>query len=374
MKKKIIIISSIIILIVLSLTITVKTNKNYFKVNDNTYLAVLVNGTESSSLPTKGNYNVSISCTNATGLWDYDNWKAIIKNINGTAKCSLSFKSSTQTSLNDYITNLAGTTQGTGEVVSENGIRYEGKNPNNYVSFNGELWRIIGVFDAASHGQTGQNLVKIIRNESLGGLAWNKSNINDWPNSSLYHLLNEYYYNGTNETTPTYCYGYSGVPANCDFVNDGITSSIYRNMIQNATWYLGGTASMGAAGVVYTAERGTTVYTGRSTSTTGNIGLMYASDYGYSVLASSCARTTNLSSYDTNACAGQSWLYGKGYEWTIVPSSSSSRTVWDLSNSGHVDYDSANYGSAWRPVLYLKSDVKTYAGDGTKNNPYIIIE
>ena len=37
--------------------------------------------------------------------------------------------------------------------------RYVGKSPNNYVSFNNELWRVIGVFD----GQ-----VKIIRNEVYG--------------------------------------------------------------------------------------------------------------------------------------------------------------------------------------------------------------
>ena len=42
-------------------------------------------------------------------------------------------------------------------------IRYYGSNPNNYVLFNNELWRIIGVF--------GDN-VKLVRNESLGILSW----------------------------------------------------------------------------------------------------------------------------------------------------------------------------------------------------------
>jgi hypothetical protein len=97
------------------------------------------------------------------------------------------------------------------------------------------------------------------------------------------------------KATPTYCYGYStSVPANCDFTYNGITNSTYRSMIQNVTWHLGGMSSAGTASAVYTAERGTTVYSGRSTTSTGNIGLMYMSDYGYSVLASSCARTTNI--------------------------------------------------------------------------------
>ena len=49
----------------------------------------------------------------------------------------------------------------------DTGYRFEGRNPNNYVYFNNEFWRIIGVFDENSHGQTGKNLVKIIRNNSI---------------------------------------------------------------------------------------------------------------------------------------------------------------------------------------------------------------
>ena len=374
MKKKIILISILLLLITSSFFIH---NKYNLKYKDNIYLAVLVNGTESSSIPAKGNYSVSVTCNNATGSWDYDNWKARIKNVNGTAKCSLSFKSSTRANLASKIIGLAGKTQGDGQVVNENGYRYEGFNPKNYISFNGELWRIIGVFDSASHGIASTNLVKIIRNDSIGGLAWDKNNTNDWPNSSLYHLLNDYYYNGTNESTITYCYGYStSVKSNCDFTTSGITNTTYRNMIQNVTWYLGGTAtSSQTASSYFTAERGTTVYTGRSTSSVGNIGLMYVSDYGYASLASSCARTTNLSSYSSSGCAGSNWLYGQGYEWTMVPSSSNSRSVWYVSSYGSLYYiDNANYGHVARPTLYLKSDVMTYAGDGSINNPYVIVE
>src|SRR5574344_2795867 len=371
MKKKIFIISFILLIMLISFTITKTVNHKYLKINNNTYLAVLVNGTESSSIPAKGNYNVSITCQNATGSWDFDNWKAIIKNINGTAKCSLNFKNSSQVALSDKIISLAGSTQGTGQVVNENGYRYEGKDPNNYISFNGELWRIIGVFDDTTHGVTGTNLVKIMRAEPIGGLAWDKSNTNDWPNSSLYHLLNDYYYNGTNESTVTYCYGYStSVPANCDFTYNGITNSTYRSMIQNVTWHLGGTATISQnTAAFYTAERGTTVYTGRSTTSTGNIGLMYMSDYGYSVLASSCARTTNMGSYNSSTCAGQSWMYSSDDIWTITPFSSDSSIVWYVGSIGSAYGDYARDAYGVPAVLYLKSDVLMYGGNGSKSNP-----
>ena len=144
-------------------------------------------------------------------------------------------------------------------------------------------------------------------------------------------------------------------------------------MIANVTWHLGGYSGTSAtAEAFYGYERGTTVYSGRPTSTTGYIGLMYPSDYGYSVLSSSCTRTTNLGSYNSAKCAGQSWLYGKGYEWTLTPNSSYSNIVFSLSTIGNLGNDYANNGYGSRPVLYLDASVYKIDGDGSLNNPYIV--
>ena len=317
----------------------------------------------------------SINCTGSSATYNQQYNRIEVSNINTKYEnCTLNYTDSTsKANLADYIISLAGTTQGTGEVVSENGYRYEGKNPNNYIWFNNEYWRIIGVFDSASHGQSGKNLVKIIRADVLDGLAWNKSNTNDWTASSLKSLLNGAYYNAQDGTNSGYCYGYSTTAtANCDYTKRGIQSG-YRGMIANVTWYLGGYSSTGAtASSFYGYERGTTVYSGRPTSTTGYIGLMYPSDYGYSVLSSSCARTTNLGSYNSAKCAGQSWLYGKGYEWTLTPYSSYSDSVFILRYNGYVHGSTAINGCGSRPVLYLDASVYKIDGDGSLNNPYIV--
>ena len=215
--------------------------------------------------------------------------------------------------------------------------------------------------------------MKIIRADVLDGLAWNKSNTNDWTVSSLKSLLNGAYYNAQDGTNSGYCYGYSTpATANCDYTKRGIQAG-YRGMIASVTWHLGGYSSTSATtSAFYGYERGTTVYSGRPTSTTGYIGLMYPSDYGYSVLSSSCARTTNLGSYDSANCAGQSWLYGKGYEWTLTPSSSNSFGVFCLDYVGSVSNLSADYGYGSRPVLYLDASVYKIDGDGSLNNPYIV--
>ncbi len=376
MKKRIRIVSIAIVFMLIVITFIVidnKDNKKTFKQDGVTY-ALTLDGKSTNSFPSKGLYKASVTCENAKGKWLYDEWKLAIENITGNVSCDIDFTTISKTYLNSYVTSLAGTTQGTGQVVNEKGYRYEGKNPNNYVWFNNELWRIIGVFDSASHGVSGKNLVKIIRADTLDGLAWDRNDVNDWTKASLNKLLNGAYYNAQDGTSSGYCYGYStSMTMNCDYTQKGIQDG-YRSMIANVTWYLGGLSGGGAtAEAFYGYERGTLVYGGIPTSTTRYIGLMYPSDYGYSVLSSSCARTTNLSSYDTASCGGQSWLVGKGFEWTLSPHSSSSDYVFFVYFYGAVFHNSsAYYGYGHRPVLYLDSSVYKIDGDGSMGNPYII--
>ncbi len=256
---------------------------------------------------------------------------------------------------------------------SDYGYRYEGKNPNNYIYFNDELWRIIGVFDSSSHGKSGQYLTKIIRNDSLGGYAWDKSGKNNWATSSLYNLLNTNYYNATDGTSGGNCYQYfTSITGNCDYTETGLQSE-YRNMVENVTWYLGGKDSANyTAEVFYAGERdSTSVYSGNTASITGYIGLMYASDYGYSVLSTSCARTTNLGGYGTSVCGGSSWLKKETYDWTVTHYISSSYSF-NLYYSAILISSNARSGFATRPVLYLKSNVQKIGGSGTMTDPYKI--
>ena len=123
----------------------------------------------------------SINCTGSSATYNQQYNRVEISSFNGKySSCSLNYTDSTsKVNLASYIMGLSGKTQGTGKVVNENGYRYEGKNPNNYIWFNNEYWRIIGVFDSASHGVSGKNLVKIIRADVLDGLVWDKSDTNN---------------------------------------------------------------------------------------------------------------------------------------------------------------------------------------------------
>ena len=326
------------------------------------------------SVPITYGQLANINCKESNVIYNQQYNRIEISNINTKyEKCFLSYSDNTsKVNLSDYIISLAGTEQGIGQVVNENGYRYEGKNPNNYIWFNNEYWRIIGVFDSTSHGQNEKNLVKIIRSKPLDKLEWDKSDTNDWATSSLNSLLNGAYYNAEDGTNSGYCYRYKRkIKGNCNYTKKGIQSG-YRKMIANVTWYLGGISTNDASPRdFYEYERGTEVYNGNEITTTGYIGLMYPSDYGYSVLFNDNSRY-NLSNYSNNIFAGQSWLYGEGSEWTLTPRSSNNNSVFYIYSSGSALPISSTSSGGIRPVLYLDASVFKLDGNGTLNSPIII--
>ena len=272
--------------------------------------------------------------------------------------------------------------------TKDNNLRYIGVNPNNYVSFNDELWRIIGVMNNIDDG-TGnkETRLKIIRNESIGYYSWdNKASgtgsaissygSNDWSDSALQLVLNSgAYWNRTSGECP---FGQNGATTPCDFSESGLTEEA-KSMISNAVWNLGGSSTYNdlMANMFYEIERGTSVYSGRSTKWTGQIGLMYASDYGYATSGgSSTDRTTCLAMklydwHDTSNCYNNDWLYRGLALWTLTPYSSDSYHVFHVDSDGHLGYYYVRSTIiSVSPALYLSSNVKIIGGDGSESDPY----
>ena len=387
-KKTLIGIISLLVIIAIGSSFALYQVRNvqdivYTKVGawDDVVISSTVDGSSSYVTRSDGGHNATVSCTSpGSATWDYKSWGIEISSFaSKKTNCFINYTTnSNKTYLNDKVTSLVGN----GQVFNENGIRYEGMNPNNYVWFNNELWRIIGVFDDTTHGVTGESLVKIIREKSIGGIVWNTSNKNNWATSSLMNLLNGAYLNQEDGTNGSYCYFYAAFnKAHCDYREKGISDD-YRSMIETrAVWKLGGISSRSnTAASFYTAERGTTVYEGNATVWPNNsgasypIGLMYMSDFGYAVPASSCARTTNVSSYNNANCTLNNWLYSEGFEWTLTHILSSSDQVFVVYNGGYASngYSGSSGGYGIRPVLYLKSSVWVISGDGSEANPYIL--
>ncbi len=370
-NKRIIICISLIVIVMCTLLVISNKPKKTFKYNEST-IALLVNGKVSNTFPSKGLYQIDITCDNADGVWDIDNWKLDIKNITGNVSCNVSFTSNPK-----LLSNVVNTTSTSGEVSgngllykSDYGVRYKGNNPNNYIWYNKELYRIIGKTPVCTAVNTDgtcktwndNGLVKIIRNDSIGGLSYNANttSISTWAGSTIQKNLNECFLgkinSRNNSACAAYCYTYydsSRKPvAKCDYTENGIASSgDYYNMIYNGVyWNIGITSSTEASGKTQYDKEKTS-----QTSTTLNVGLMYASDYGYAM----------NNGYKNN------WLFTKGEEWTMTAFSSSLPVIVNY-NGGFISFK-AYGGYAVRPVLYLKSNVYVISGDGSEGNPYKIM-
>ncbi len=246
-----------------------------------------------------------------------------------------------------------------GETIAEDdpdgNLRFIGASPNNYVYFNREKWRIVGVFD---------NRLKIVR-DSIGEYLWDTSienggwGINEWSQADIMKLLNPGYEStsslkcnssitsssagpwgsnlcGTNSSgdfvsglvnnslwwnaASGTCYKHVALQTkSCDFSTTGLKMNVYKDMIDTVTWYLGTNSAIGAdnedlwdgrytAVYAYNAERSNntgkqctsaaycTDEVTRTVTWQGKVGLLYPSDYIYA--------TGGGTTYDRDTCLG----------------------------------------------------------------------
>ena len=295
--------------------------------------------------------------------------------------------------------------------------RYAGKNPDNYLSFNGELWRIIGVMpnmeyctgtytdSTCSQTATG-SLVKIIKNDSEGQMVWDdgSSPIAYNSNENKAYLLN----NIVNRDVAA-----SEIPSNA---SSNWYSSSLKYYLQNRTysssnnvavvnWKLYGLQCEVYSGFrnlsinqFYTAERNldnnSYSYNSNPTFWYGKIGLPYPSDYGYATFFEDSSVTRNsclsiqtidwMSSSYMNKCLLNDWMVFTNItnsfstsiveQWTIVGCNNNNKALTMRGNNFLF-----TYYYPWddefliRPALYLKPDTLISGNHtGTYSDPYEI--
>lgn len=295
--------------------------------------------------------------------------------------------------------------------------RYIGEFPNNFIKFNNELWRIIGVFTVDNGNGVKEKRVKIIRNESIGAYMYTYANeINSqlknqlWDYSPLMRLMNPGYENDTVQKNLYWtrgkgtCSYLSNSTNDCDFSTIGLTDDA-KKYIAPAVWYSASlakgnestTLTLGAENT-YNLERGNIPASASDSklSWTGTIGLMYLSDYLYSYgknleagLGIDESKACYFNSYacDHTNDGEISWFLGK--------------YLFKMTSANYVGIHAFNYsaqdGMFFRPLIYqsgqvipqmivvtqqmeletlptayLKSDVLYKSGTGTESDPYII--
>ncbi len=260
--------------------------------------------------------------------------------------------------------------------------RYIGNEPNNYIDFNDETWRIIGVFTVETESGEKEQLMKIIREEFIEDQIWNYNNeaVNEWSTASLKTLLNEDYYNQTGSYTST-------------STIKGLSSKA-RSQIANVKWYIGGSKSdSGLGGPDYYAfERGiktcatesTYCSEGRSTNIIAKVGLMYPSDYVYTYANGVDNTCYTMGSNCINGTPANGWLLNNENQWVISPYAGDAKIVFYVSSFGNVEAtfkvdpfgtvisnsDNTIDINTIRPTAYLSSDVAIVDGNGSSGNHY----
>ncbi len=241
--------------------------------------------------------------------------------------------------------------------------RYIGKNPNNYVCFGSDstpcpeenLYRIIGIIPTQNE-ENGiyEDKVKLIRSVPTLHLDYGINNQPIYENSTPYKYLNETFYNDLGEAQT--------------YIDENIYFTCYSSLDQHTV----------TPNQFYTAERGSTSY--GQLKNKNYIGLIYPSDYGYSLgnQYNNTSITSHVNDYHN------SWLsIWPNVEFTILSSTGtyiSSILVWVINVDGNVwtsriwDSSTRDYFHQFyvRPTFYLKKEVLYKSGEGTQDKPYRI--
>ena len=251
---------------------------------------------------------------------------------------------------------------------------YRGANPDNYIEFSGDVWRIMSI--------SPQGNLKIIKEDRI--------NLSDY--SGVYS--NDNYkgrFDEAGRRTSGYCSNSYAVSNGCNawaamsnFANTGTganyssgpvtedselntyLNSTYKNSLSDLTYVQTGmTWNVGHAGAyddtltVSQLEDMEKAYTW-----TGDIALATKSEYIRAHGNTDCSNAKYLSD-NSNTCKTTNYLHKSSYlYWLLSPDSSIASTEFNA-NGGGVYRTNANYqyGSV-RPVLHLKSNIKLTGNGG----------
>lgn len=262
--------------------------------------------------------------------------------------------------------------------AEDSSYRYSGKNPNNYIKFNNETWRIIGVIPTQKVEEDGsittKNLVKIINTNftTTDTVKWDNNAGNTWSTSTLQKSLNStqnggylYKLNTVSDYIANVNWKVSGVDVrkNQDLI-DFYAKSFYDKEIKDAT-----------------------------TTWKGKVGLMYVSDYAYAIAPEYWKRPLFFydgTSSQTDATRDDkvhenNWMWatmGNKMEWTMTRNSAGMNNAiqayrisdWGAIYPNNTDAVSAALKRLARAVVYLDEDISCTGGDGTLEKSYTVIK
>ena len=262
---------------------------------------------------------------------------------------------------------------------------YRGQNPNNYITFNGETWRIIAKETDGTY--------KIIRNDVLAKRVFDEANHRSTANNS-YCTSPQYgcgVYAAVEGTFSSLSGSQSGTVTEDSSIKIYLNDDYYVKNINATAKGQMTSHSFNIGAVEWLNQSGAeadsiekNIEGEKKHTWTGNVGLANVSDILRASTNPLCTSATT--SYgDSDAC-NSNYLLDKGsasslHYWTINASSYESggysyRVWYGYVNSSVARVYNASafssYSNAPRPVIFLKSDT-ALNGNGTLEDPFTIV-
>ena len=277
-----------------------------------------------------------------SGAVTYDNTESGLTSTNVQGAIDELYVKAKQVSggSDDKVEDMGGTTtSGNGiyrDLYESGRYIYKGANPNNYITFNGESWRIISLEKDGT--------MKIMRVASIGNRAYDSSS-NDWATSDLKTYLNGTYYNGLSSAAKSQI-----------VEHDFAAGAGYLNNSTNESSDL--TDQVNAENEQLVKQK---------------VGLATATEYLRSNSNTNFCRTIDINNQYYSTCKSTTWMFNSASWWTMSASTYGMLYAFIVSSGGYLNGYGSNVYTSYgvRPAVYLSSSVKL-SGSGTSSNPYKI--
>lgn len=272
---------------------------------------------------------------------------------------------------------------------------YKGSDPNNYIEFNDEMWRIVSVEN--------DNTLKIVRLNGIKKSAWDvgsqDENSRYSPNADEYcSITKDEIYNGCNvwgDNTTMYNnlgeplneipYAYEletlyKLPSKSSYINVFLNEDYYNSISDAYRKYI--VSHLFDVGFISYASNGNQVFDvdkkqSQMYKWRGYVGLPNAFDYAFATINEKCY---GIYSYrNSEECYGNiekyNWYAKSDYRfWTINALSGQAYGlgVWYVDSNGSMNHPYVvNSDYNIRPVVFLNFSV-ILSGSGTESDPYVI--
>jgi len=247
---------------------------------------------------------------------------------------------------------------------------YKGSNPNNYITFNNETWRILSVENDGT--------LKIMRKDNIGAKTFDSKGLRDSTSNGVggtYCATSNYgcnawsvsenFVNGTNSGTVL-----KDAELNTYLNNDyyNTLNSESQNLIQPHKWGVGPVTNNNTDLSAQIVSENGTIWNGR-------IGMITVSEFLRANTNTEQCGDFKLNNTNKTTCKKTNYIVpSTGYLWIISPCLNSVSNVFRVYSSGYL-YSHGSTMTDTRvvyPIIYLIPNI-TLSGEGTEANPYTIV-